>query len=208
MEYTQHCFQSLHEHAGIDYHHLILDQGSTDGTREWLEDYPYSVLVPEPENVGIHRGLNTLIRIAAEDYQPDVYVKVDPDCELITPDTLRVIGDLALKFGWLLSPTIQGLNHPPATIGTMEFGGHTVDEKATIGGICMAVPAWVFNQWRFDESLPPWGGDDIGLCQWFRGFSGHVGYVRELTANHIDGTTGQYERYPDYRARSLAEGHP
>jgi GT2 family glycosyltransferase len=34
LPYTQHCFATLKENAGCDYDHIVLDQGSTDGTAE------------------------------------------------------------------------------------------------------------------------------------------------------------------------------
>lgn len=162
------------------------------------------MLVPEPENIGIHAGLNKLVGIALADYAPDVVVKFDNDCELHTPGTIAAVAERAHTMGWLVSPRIEGLRATPQTIGVVG----DLEEKNNIGGICMAIPAWVFNTWRFDETLPPWGGDDIGICQWFRGMGGHVGYLRDYVAWHIDGTDEQYERFPDYRARSLSEGHP
>ena len=37
LAYTQHCFETLRDNAGCDFDHFVLDQGSMDGTDEWLE---------------------------------------------------------------------------------------------------------------------------------------------------------------------------
>jgi GT2 family glycosyltransferase len=56
LEYTKHCFETLRVNAGCDYDHFVLDQGSGDGTAEWLIRQDDLEVVPLAENVGICRG--------------------------------------------------------------------------------------------------------------------------------------------------------
>ena len=53
-----------------------------------------------------------------------------------------------------------------------------------------------------------WGMDDANVCHWYRAQGGRCGYVTRLTANHYETTSGQHARYPEYFARTLAEGKP
>ena len=53
--YTKQTFVSLWEHAGYPFDHFIVDNGSTDGTPEWLTENAgrFRALLLQPENPGI-----------------------------------------------------------------------------------------------------------------------------------------------------------
>jgi glycosyltransferase involved in cell wall biosynthesis len=202
LPYTQHCFATLKENAGCDYDHIVLDQGSTDGTAEWLDeqwDLSVSAMLLQ-ENVGINRGLNLLLdSINLDDY--DVVVKFDNDCELLTPNTLATVCGLALEHDIVLSPRIHGLRNPVWSFGEW----HGIDLTPIVGGIFMATPASVYQEgFRYREDVGLWGTDDSDLCR----HVGRCGYVRGYDANHYLTTDGQHADIPDYFARTLAEGKP
>jgi GT2 family glycosyltransferase len=210
LAYTQHCFDALHTNAGCHYHHYVFDQGSTDGTREWLvkefkADRLHKVLLSK-NNLGISRGINKLLGELDHDY--DVVVKIDNDCEITIPFTLVDVADLVDDGYAILSPRVLGLNNPPAATGRFEVDGQSILDVPQIGGIFLAAPGWVYNAFRYDESGPVWGMDDVEICRWFRSRGGRVGYVESLTVNHYETTSGQHARYPDYFKRTLAEGKP
>jgi GT2 family glycosyltransferase len=162
------------------------------------------MIIGEPENIGINRGMNRVLENLNGDY--DVIVKFDNDCELMQPNTLRDVAALALDGDCILSPRILGLNNPPAAQGEFLIDEERIIDIPQIGGIFMAIPAWVFERFRFDESRLL--DDDVELCWWFRGQGGACGYVERLTANHYETTSGQHARYPEYFQRTLAEGKP
>jgi len=207
--YTKHCFASLREFAGCEYDHLIFDQGSSDGTWEWLtEEYDWAyggMAHREDENVGIGRGLNWLLGVFDEGADYDVVVKFDNDCDLTQPNTLRDIAQLVVEGGCILSPRILGLKNPPQTIRTSLIGQERILEVPHVGGIFLAVQAGVFNEFRYSEHSPTWGGDDSEICQWFRSQGGTCGYVERLEAWHYETTEGQIARYPEYHERKLRE---
>lgn len=217
LPYTQHCFASLRENAGCDFDHYVWDNGSTDGTAEWLRAQDtFHALTCAGANNGISNAMNQLVRIAEREAQPpfdpyDVIVKVDNDCELVTPNTLRDISDLVHTYGLILSPQIHGLRNPPATIGRpLSLGGALVDEKAQVGGIFLAAPADVYtvDGFRYNDGNPLWGGDDVELCAWWRANGGQCGYVQGYHANHYLGTDGQAADNPGYFERRVLEGGP
>jgi len=206
LEYTKHCFASLREFAGCDFDHLVLDQGSTDGTWEWLaEEYEPAMAHREESNMGISRGLNWLLGVFDHGADYDVVVKFDNDCELTQPNTLRDVARLAYEGGCLLSPRILGLTNPPSPTRELRIGDETILDVPQIGGIFLAAPAWVYDEFRYSESNPIWGGDDVEICAWFRAQGGTCGYVKRLEAWHYEGTEGQRDRYPDYFERKFAE---
>jgi GT2 family glycosyltransferase len=209
LDYTKHGFAKLEEFAGCEYDHYVLDQGSTDGTVEWL----FEEWLPGPglryvdrqfENLGISRGMNALLeKVSERDY--DVIVKFDNDCELTQENTLRDVARLALEGGCLLSPRILGLNDPPPVTRELRIGDEAILDIPQIGGIFLAAPAWVYDEFRYSENNPQWGGDDVEICAWFRRQGGTCGYVKRLEAWHYEGTRNQWERYPEYFERKFAE---
>ncbi len=214
LEYTRHCFTTLKERAGCYYEHYVLDQGSTDGTAEWLRGNEAAGLGIEAflgsQNVGINRGMNFLRQALALQAHSldafDVYVKFDNDCELLHDDTLRICCELALDGDAILSPRILGLNNPPAPAGEFTIHDETIVDIPQIGGIFMAVPAHIYERFSYSDTELLHSLDDVELCWWWRGQGGRCGYVKRLEANHYETTSGQHERFPEYFQRTLAEG--
>jgi hypothetical protein len=208
LPYTKHCFTRLRENAGCDYDHHVLDQGSTDGTADWLfqqDDLDVTLLA---DNIGINQGINFLldaIDIAAY----DVIVKFDNDCELLTQNTLRVVSELVTEWDVIASPRIHGLRNPPLELARVTLGEQQVAAMEVIGSIFMAVPARVFRSgYRHNNGAPLWGDDDQVLCRWWRSKGGLVGYLDGYDANHYLTTDGQHADIPAYFERTLAEGKP
>jgi GT2 family glycosyltransferase len=208
LDYTKHCFASLRENAGIEFDHYVLDQCSQDETPEWLDseyqETRVTAIIGSPNNVGINRGLNNLIGLANEMDDYDVIVKFDNDCELTQPNTLRDICGLALDGGCILSPRILGLRQPPKPFRELHISGEIVQDIPQIGGIFMAVPAWTYDEFRYDETKMLY--DDVDLCAWWRQRGGTCGYVKRFDAWHYETTDGQHERYPEYFVRKVTEG--
>ena len=211
LDYTQHCFAKLREFAGCDFDHWILDNGSSDGTPDWIEhEYEpahrgnvfYTV---EPDNIGISAGMNTLLSAADLTGVYDVVIKFDNDCELTQPNTVRDIAQLTLEGGALLSPRILGLQNPPAATRELQINSERILDIPQIGGIFLSAPGWVYDEFRYSESNPLWGGDDVEICRWFRAQGGTCGYVKRLEAWHYESTDGQRERYPVYFDRKDVE---
>lgn len=210
LEYTQHCFDSLRENAGCAFDHYVLDQGSEDGTREWLTSERLvgriRHVVYAGENIGCCRGWNRLLDgCHPADY--DAVVTFDNDCEVLTYDALAVVAELAVDHQFILSPQVHGLMYPPATIANLQLGRYTVDEKAIIGNIFMAIPATLFSveRFRWDERYAVWDGGE-SITQWYRQRGGRCGYVQGFGVNHYKTTLGQVEDMPWYFERRVLEG--
>jgi hypothetical protein len=56
LDYTKHCLETLRAQAGYPYDHIILDNGSSDGTVEWLRRPDFHAVVRYPVNAGISRA--------------------------------------------------------------------------------------------------------------------------------------------------------
>lgn len=196
LEYTKECFQKLHEHAGCDFDHYVLDQGSDDGTPDWLRnEYAPHWLETLPKNIGICPALNILVD-RLEGY--DVVVRFDNDCEVFMPGTLEGVCRVAAEYDAILAPKVLGLRAPPVSPRTFTLGEHVVDETGILGGVFMAIPAAVFDNFRFDEASPPWGGDEYVSSQ------RRCGYLRPWEVWHR--TDQHWADYPGYYQRKVNEG--
>lgn len=204
--YTRHCFNSLLANAGCDFDHYVLDQASEDDTLEVLAEYrPHRLLLMD-ENIGVTRGLNTLLDVAGDDY--DVYVKFDNDCELVTADTLKTVSEVVHSNpNWLISPHIHGLQNPPSVAAVALLNGQRVGVTGIIGGIFLAASRQVFvdHGYRHNPANPLYGNDDVDICQWLRTKGGSVGYLLDFPAWHYKTTDGQQADLPDYFTRKFAE---
>jgi len=210
LEYTKRSFKSLKKNAGYPYDHYVIDNGSTDGTQEWLSKQKgLTVIQMFKENKGISKACNTALnRILKDDY--DLIIKMDNDCEIISSDILKelvgiysCIPPFYQKF--MLSPRVEGLNHQPVRKMFMEIDQHKVGLTGIIGGIFQPVPADCYKLYKYDEKLPKAKGQDEHLNGWFGAMGGQVGYVEDLVVEHMDTTEGQKEKYPEYFERKKGE---
>lgn len=202
---TKHCFQTLRDLAGCDYDHFVLDQGSQDGTVEWLLQGDYDVSAAG-QNLGVSRGMNALLdHVVPLGY--DAIVKFDNDCELLVDATLAACVELALAMAWITSPHIQGLNSPPAIEEEGKIGRYRIGIPNIMGGIFMAAPSSLYTTYRHDETNPIWGMDDAKIVDHWRAQGRDCAYLLDYPANHYLTTDGQAERDPKWFARKVREFH-
>ncbi len=89
LAYTRACIESIRRHrAGIPFSLLVVDNGSTDGTREWLQNQPDIELISNDANVGYVRGNNQALA-----HIPDTHdvLLLNNDTEVLQDDWLRVL---------------------------------------------------------------------------------------------------------------------
>lgn len=201
LEYTKYCFDTLIANAGCEFDWWIADNGSQDGTVEWLLDNVDATVTSYVDNAGISPALNAMLDDIVETADYDVIVKIDNDCELLTPNTLRDVCAKAVEHQAILSPWIRGLRSTPQPFGRID----DIAVTPVVGGIFSAVPAWVFKDGYRHPIIPTLDGEDAILCQWFRQQGGFCGYVDWYEANHYETTDGQHARYPWYFERRNQE---
>ena len=212
LKYTQHCFETLQKRAGCAYDHFVLDNGSADGTQDWLRRnvglFKHIHLLNE--NVGISAGSNRAIEMIQHSDAYDLIIKMDNDCEVISENMIgqmvEIFSDVQ-KFSarFVLSPRVEGIVNQPTRARYTTLGGRRVGITGIVGGLFLVASVAVLCTYRYDENLPlAWGQDDM-FCKWFKSQGGEVGYVEGLVVNHFETTGGQAERYPDYFKRKWAE---
>lgn len=215
--YTRECFSSLNRFAGIPFAHIVIDNGSTDETPEWLlKEYKPSRVAPTyivrlPVNEGISRASNrALDLIFRATPWVDIICKVDNDCLFGMENTLGQMAEIVTGSGplgpkYVLSPRVTGIDRQPSRVRDVQLAGRRVGLTAIVGGLCHCVPAQIYREYRYPLDLPlAWGQDDH-FCRWVKERGGQVGYVEDITVHHYEGTGGQALRYPAYFMRKVFE---
>ena len=63
MKYIENCMKALEKETSTEYQILIVDNGSIDGSRQWIEEnYPTVQLITMGENTGFCGAVNAGIK--------------------------------------------------------------------------------------------------------------------------------------------------
>lgn len=213
INFTKACFSRARQTAGIDYTHFVLDNGSTDGTQEWLRsrwDGKYiNWRVLEPTNIGIHKGLEKIRKVLKVLPEYDYVCKLDNDCFPLSPNWLQGLVETLEQLGpdkWVLSPRVEGLNHQPLRNEIIQIDDKTiVGVTNVVGGLCRLMSYGNFMKLGQNTSLPLGYGDDSRLEQLAPQFGWQMGYAEHIVVEHILSTNGQIEAEPEYFTRKFAE---
>jgi len=209
LEYSRANFARLRELAGTPYDLFVLDNGSRDGTPEWLEREfdagRIQGLVLSMDNLGICKGLNRLLDEELNPADYDVVVRFDNDCEVLREGTLAKVCQVAFENDLIVAPKVLGLRNPPPSSADLFLGEDVLDVTGILGGVFMAVPAHIFNDFRYDEANPVWGGDEY-ICSWWQESGGVCGYLRGWEVMHD--TDRHHTDHPEHFFRRQREGGP
>jgi GT2 family glycosyltransferase len=206
LDYTKQAVDSMRRLAGYDFDYFVIDQGSKDGTVEWLKEQRWiRKIVYNKENIGIAKGWNMAVDTIKSESFYDIIVKVDNDAEFLSPNWLKVMVELFRRQRkMVLSPSVEGLEDSPGgVLRQVSSGGSPyviindtiLGNVPHLGGICFAAPASLYDDWRFEDVK---GNKDYLLSQHARAIGYLLLYCEELRVWHIDGTLGQHKKYPDY----------
>lgn len=209
LELTSTCLSSLHAKAGRPFKHIVLDNGSEDGTQDWLVNSRdrFESLFLLKENIGIARACN-LLKAHILGAKPGLIIKMDNDCEVVSDGILASIaslyGQLVPPFP-VLSPHVSGIRTLVPRSHHTEVGGFRIGWTQIVGGLFHIVPVAVYQEYTYDESLPKARGNDGHFCKWLRDRGISIGYIEDLHVNHYQTTDGQERLFPEYFKRKKIE---
>lgn len=231
LEYTKQMYKALNASAGYPFDWYVIDQGSKDGTQEWLKSFTRD-RVPVPaldewrekmryrlysENVGLAKGWNNIVDFVKAEGEYDIIVKVDNDAEMMTAGWLKAMVDIFERNRKvILSPYVEGLAGSPGGVLRQRASGESpyilINDTVlglvpNLGGIVFATPIELWKDWKFDELYE--GNKDYILSQYAKKLGFSLFYMEEFRVWHIDGTEGQHKKFPEYfkdRAGFTGEG--
>lgn len=215
LEYTKKSFKTLYETAQYPFVHVIVDNGSTDGTVKYLEKELKASgactaihLIINGENKGISIASNQALDYI-KDNNFDIVVKSDNDAFYETNGWLVKMVDIWNSNHLLaLSCYITGLRDNPGGAPRLGYGqmkGETVGVTKHIGGINHFVDAQAYGnfRWPVDETLH--GFQDMELSQHLLKSDYQLSYLENFFCAHGDGTDAQEVKFPEYFEKRKAE---
>lgn len=212
--------------AGLEHEVILIDDGSTDGTRDWLAQSaalrspPFRVLLNE-RNLGFARGNNRAAATARGDLlallnndlvllpgwlEPMLaaHARLGPRAGLIGNIQLDAKSGLVDHAGLDLTPTAKPA-HVRALPCWVERMLHPVRPMPAVTGACLIVARELWQQLGgFDEGYVN-GGEDIDLCYRARA-AGRTNAValRSVVRHHVSSSPGR-KRHDEQNSYRLAE---
>jgi glycosyltransferase involved in cell wall biosynthesis len=211
LEYTKRMFASLKDSTDYPFDWYVFDQGSDDGTGDWLYEQKKETKQPRwiklnGQNVGITKGSNALLDAIGDDYQ--IIIKTDNDCQFMTKKWLDTMVELWRRNHMLyMSPYPEGLVDNPGgaqRVGNSNIGPYYVEVTRHVGGLCAVIDARAYKNFRWTDQFKH-GNQDSEASFAFREKGYMPCYIPMHRVWHIDGTSGQKEKYPDYFERRKVE---
>lgn len=154
LAYTQGCVRCLQPDLAVGVKVIVVDNGSTDGTREWLATQPALTVIRNEENRGCAPAWNQGVQVAAG---ADWVVVLNNDV-LLPAGWLAALLDAAERHGLdIVCPAMRERDQ------NYDFEAYARDFTAKLGavvrrggahGVCFAVRRAVFERiGGFDEAF-------------------------------------------------------
>ncbi|MCF7854623.1 MAG: glycosyltransferase family 2 protein [Candidatus Pacebacteria bacterium] len=226
LEVTRRCLPTLLHSTGVPWELLVVDNGSTDGTGEWLDAFQKEaarqrVGVTVIKNKG-NIGCSTARNQATAQARGATLVYMDNDIALRSKFWLKRMSDVLVadarrgmvgpKLVYPLPPyRIQCAGAAVAPTGRIQFRGrgedrgdpqfNTPDEvQCLISACCMVKSSVIQECGGFDEAFNPVEFEDIDLCYRIRSRGYTIHYVPDVEMYHFESvTTGGTPSLPNTR---------
>ena len=157
---TKQTVESFYFKTRID-HHVFVDNGSTDGTQEYLRTRFDHI------NLEKNLGITEAFRIAVDKLEGfDFILKLDNDIETVTDDIINRMLDFYSKNGmnYVASPVDLNLdpNYAPHSFGKGTLNGYRVSYVSHTGGAFQMIPMAICRKLMDDYSHFKLGDQAIG----------------------------------------------
>jgi len=225
LEWFKECLPSLLAQTYRPLEIIIVDNGSLDGTADWVrQNYPQIQLLREETPVSFARANNLGIAAASGDYffvvNPDVRVEPDAVAQLVSiacSYPQPVIVNARLRFWWApMFLNAIGNRVGPFSWGTDNALGHLdlgqFDHWRELPSACFAavlIPRAVFNRvGQFDENFPMYY-EDTDWCyrarvMGFKVVPAHTAIVYHAFGGKVPG--GETDGLTPRKLRNVAYG--
>jgi GT2 family glycosyltransferase len=192
LDLTIQTLNRLKKNTETPYRLVIADNGSTDGTVQWLRenkgDFPsIEKLLCFDENLGVGRALNNgIVYAAARSRQIG---RIDNDL-LLPPNWLRNLNSVLHS---PMSPAIvsafianvREFREAIESVDVQTIGSMRTYAVDLVGGCCTLFRHGLFNDLGFLPEYPLYGVEDGGLCKAVRDNGETIALVESVAAEHL-----------------------
>lgn len=202
LHFTRQTIESIFAHTDYPYELILLDNGSKDGTVEYLrsiQDHPQvSQIVYFPSNQGKPGAANHGFALSKGDYLIglDDDVVVPPGWLSVVVEALRTIP----RLGWFAINLENFSNQPGYFRPEYErhFGPFVIQETPGVAGFCVAMPRSTYNLLGGYTEGSFYGLEDSDFLNRSRAHGLLCGYLMNVIGIHYGGTDFENALYPEY----------
>jgi glycosyltransferase involved in cell wall biosynthesis len=195
LYYTQQTLDRLLKTVDVSYELIISDNGSVDGTKEFLESFKGIQLISHKKNIGMGPALN----IALKQSTGETIMKLDND--ILLPDHWASIlvdayqkGKEEKGVGWL-NPIVEG--EFPFRLPTFRIGDYIYHVGPPVAGPCGITDKDLLKSiGGFRYSRFKYGAVDGGTNTAIHSQKRKVCWLENLVAIHLE--SGDRNRFQDY----------
>jgi glycosyltransferase involved in cell wall biosynthesis len=202
LDLTKRSFRMLRRYAGMEFDHYVFDNGSTDGTPEYLDGNEH---IYQKHLAKTNYGQNIAANILLDEMMGQGYkwiLRWDNDA---IPKTRRFLKKLVhvaemiyeAGHGCITSPKILKLENPPPAVGRGDDVGQPYDVVQILGGICRLHPAEFFQDWRFNQFGAKGFGEAAEVADRCSQINWGMIRLRNVKVEHAHGDSGQRDLYPE-----------
>jgi GT2 family glycosyltransferase len=204
LSLTQRTFDNFFATTKSPYHLIITDNGSTDGTPEYLKSLKvnefclsYDIHL-NAENLGIARGRNRGLKIA-EKYNAEYLCTMDPDVELPDDWLGKCIDIIGSNPNFVIGVNFEDTTYPPITINNKTF---QLKARGNLGSALMVFKKELHNKIGYfytDWPKPRYAHEDADAGQRMRLAGYKLGYLLENGVHLGVGAedSGEYRQMKD-----------
>lgn len=195
IDYTKRFFEQL-KNCGVEYDHFVLDNGSTDGTPDYLKTLNLRYLYLSNDNKGLWKGIDLILKESNRFKGYDYVLKLDNDLEFPQDNWLKDLIELYEQNDYdCLSPFVVGVCDGLGGLPRLKKGD-VISSVNRLGGACLlATPE------HYTPEMPNMG-KAMGWDGWFS-YGNSCGICEQIRVKHD--TKKQEEEKPDYYKRKCRE---
>lgn len=187
LEFTKKTLRAIYNRTKFPYRLIVIDNDSTDGTREYLEeDDRIDVLHFNIKNIGLEKAL----QMGLEEVKSNVFVTTDNDCipPLLKPCWLKQLYDLFQRHPDYAAIALR----PQILIGVGKIFNtdKEVVENNVVGGSFRIMDTKIVKEvggWSNQFVNNGRGNEEWDICTKLRKAGYKVGYAKNLWTYHMFG---------------------
>jgi GT2 family glycosyltransferase len=180
LELTKRTVESFYSKTNVDYH-VFVDNGSTDGTQEYLKQFNHIFL---DEN----RGITEAFIMASKQLTGyDFILKLDNDIEVVTDKIIeKMLGFYKVNgMNYVCSPTDLNLDQRfrPVLLAKHNINGYRFNLTTHTGGAFQMIPIEICN--KLCEDYRHFKLGDYMIGKYYRKQKYKPAYLIDLEIRHI-----------------------
>lgn len=211
LELTKRTLDNLFANAKYPFRLIIVDNGSTDGSKEWLKELEKNIpqesgcIAYEPHfnetNLGIARGRNIGLHLA-DKHEDRWMATMDNDIEAPEGWLAECIDIMKANSNFVIGVNMEQRPYPLKTLGANTF---QVKPMGNLGTACMVFPRTLHDKiGHFNEDYAMYAHEDADFGFRTRMAKFQLGYIKQL-GNHFgigDLDQGEYRIFKDAHVKA------